>query len=56
MHSSWVRSSLRVLILVRTGLGRHEMRKLKGVANVQLPSGRIRIAEIHWYDAHGVGK
>jgi hypothetical protein len=31
-------------------------RKLKGVAQVRLSSGRIRTAEIHWYEAHGVGK
>jgi hypothetical protein len=29
---------------------------LKGVAQVRLSSGRIRTAEIHWYEAHGVGK
>jgi len=31
-------------------------RKLKGIAHVRLPSGRIRLAEIHWYESHGVGK
>ena len=31
-------------------------RKLKGVAFVRLPSGRVRHAEIHWYEAHGIGK
>lgn len=31
-------------------------RKLKGVAKVRLLSGRIRLAEIHWYEAHGIGK
>lgn len=31
-------------------------RKVKGVAQVRLPNGRIRTAEIHWYEAHGVGK
>jgi hypothetical protein len=30
--------------------------KLKGVASVRLPSGWIRPAEIHWYEAHGIGK
>jgi hypothetical protein len=29
---------------------------LKGVASVRLPDGRIRIAEVHWYEAHGIGK
>ena len=31
-------------------------RKLKGIAQVRLSSGRIRLAEVHWYEAHGVGK
>ena len=36
--------------------GRGRWRKLKGVARVRLLSGRIRLAEIHWYEAHGIGK
>jgi hypothetical protein len=36
--------------------GRAKWRKLKGVAQVQLPNGMIRVAEIHWYEAHGIGK
>ena len=31
-------------------------RKLKGVALVRLKEGMIRKAEVHWYEAHGVGK
>jgi hypothetical protein len=32
-------------------------RKLKGIATVRLHSnGRIRRAELHWYEAHGIGK
>ena len=36
------------------GAGR--WRKLKGVARVKLVNGTIRLAEIHWYEAHGIGK
>lgn len=36
------------------GTGR--WRKLKGVALVRLGSGRIRKAELHWYEAHGIGR
>lgn len=36
--------------------GKGRWRKLKGIANVELPSGRIRLAEVHWYEAHGIGK
>lgn len=31
-------------------------RKLKGVATVRLRNGRVRQAEVHWYEAHGIGK
>jgi hypothetical protein len=31
-------------------------RKLKGIAHVRLPNGRIRLAEIHWYESHGIRK
>jgi hypothetical protein len=36
--------------------GRGRWRKLKGVAKVRLQSGHIREAELHWYEAHGIGK
>ena len=36
--------------------GGNRWRKLKGVAEVRLSNGRIRKAEIHWYEAHGVGR
>jgi hypothetical protein len=36
------------------GIGR--WRKLKGIANVRLTDGTVRLAEIHWYEAHGIGK
>jgi hypothetical protein len=41
---------------LRKQYGGTKWRKLKGVANVRLPDGTIRLAEIHWYEAHGVGK
>ena len=36
------------------GLGR--WRKMKGVAMVKLTDGGLRRAEIHWYEAHGIGR
>jgi hypothetical protein len=36
--------------------GKGRWRKLKGIAQVQLPSGNIRLAEVHWYEAHGIGR
>jgi hypothetical protein len=35
--------------------GGRRWRKLKGTATVELPDGTICKAEIHWYEAHGVG-
>jgi hypothetical protein len=31
-------------------------RKMKGIASIQLAGGRIALAELHWYEAHGIGK
>jgi len=36
--------------------GRGRWRKLKGIAHVRLVDGTIRLAVIHWYEAHGLGK
>jgi hypothetical protein len=36
--------------------GRGRWRKLKGVATVRLRDGTVRQAEIHWYEAHGIGR
>jgi hypothetical protein len=35
--------------------GKGRWRKLKGTADVEFSDGTIRHAEIHWYEAHGVG-
>lgn len=34
--------------------GRGNWRKLKGVARIRLATGRVRLAELHWYEAHGI--
>jgi len=31
-------------------------RKMKGTARIRLRHGRVRLAELHWYEAHGIGK
>jgi hypothetical protein len=36
--------------------GRGRWRKRKGIATVQLPNGMIRRVELHWYEAHGIGR
>ncbi len=41
---------------MRKQCGAGQWRKLKGVATVRLANGRVQRAEIHWYEAHGIGK
>ncbi len=36
--------------------GQGRWRKLKGFASVTLPDGIIERAEVHWYEAHGLGR
>ncbi len=36
--------------------GGRRWRKLKGTAAVRLANGSVRRAELHWYEAHGVGR
>jgi hypothetical protein len=51
-----VGSRIRDLPRLRRLYGMGRWRKLKGVALVRLRSGRIRKAELHWYEAHGIGR
>jgi hypothetical protein len=44
---------IREIKRLRKQFGHGRWGKLKGVANVKLPSGRIRRVELHWYEAHG---
>ncbi len=36
--------------------GKGRWRKMKGEALIRLPSGMLWRAELHWYEAHGVGR
>jgi len=47
---------IRELERLRKQYGRGRWRKRKGVASVQLADGTVRLAEIHWYEATGIGK
>lgn len=51
-----VSTSIRDISRLRKQYGEGRWRKLKGVALIRLRSGRVRRAELHWYEAHGVGK
>ncbi|MGI8656723.1 MAG: hypothetical protein ACR2LC_16075 [Pyrinomonadaceae bacterium] len=51
-----VGSRIREIADLRREFGVGRWRKLKGVATVRLLNGRIRKVELHWYEAHGIGK
>ena len=51
-----VGGNIRDIMRVRKQYGVGRWRKMKGVANVRLQSGVIRKAELHWYEAHGIGR
>jgi hypothetical protein len=48
--------AIRELSRLRKLHGEGRWRKRKGFADVKLPNGTIRKAELHWYEASGVGK
>jgi hypothetical protein len=48
--------NIRDIMRIREKYGAGHWRKLKGFASVRLEDGRVRKAEIHWYEAHGIGK
>ena len=49
-------NSIREIRRLRKMYGLGRWRKLKGIARVRLPDRTICRAEIHWYEAHGIGK
>jgi hypothetical protein len=51
-----VGSAIRDLTRLRKLYGPGRWRKVKGIAMIRLRTGRVRRAELHWYEAHGVGR
>ncbi len=51
-----VGGKIRDIMRIQKQYGPGRWRKLKGLAKVRLDSGRMRRAELHWYEAHGVGR
>lgn len=49
-------SAIREIGRLRKFYGRGRWRKRKGVARVRLQDGTVRLAEVHWYEAHGIGR
>jgi len=48
--------SIHDLKRLRKQYGKGRWRKLKGFATVRLEDGTVHTAEIHWHEAHGMGK
>ncbi|HVS27394.1 MAG TPA: hypothetical protein VHE58_08895 [Burkholderiales bacterium] len=51
-----VGSSIREIGRLRKFYGRGRWKKRKGTTRVRLSDGSIRLAEVHWYEAHGIGR
>jgi len=49
-------AGIREIARLRKRYGRGRWRKRKGTAEIELPSGEIILAELHWYEAAGVGR
>ncbi len=47
---------IRELASLRGRYGAGNWKKKKGIATVQLEDGASAPAEVHWYEAHGIGK
>ncbi len=51
-----VGNRIRILPFLQKQYGKGRWRKLKGTATVRLSDNTIRLAEVHWFEAHGIGK
>lgn len=49
-------ASIREIARLRKMYGRGRWRKRKGIARVRLEDGEERLAELHWHEAHGIGR
>ena len=49
-------SGIREVARLRRLYGRGRWRKRKGIARIRLADGSIHVAELHWYEAAGIGR
>ena len=49
-------AGIRELPRLRRAHGPGNWRKWKGIVRIRLANGDIRLAELHWYEAHGIGR
>ena len=51
-----IENAIREIARLRKQYGQGHWRKFKGSATIRLNNGRVRRAELHWYEAHGIGR
>ena len=51
-----VGTAIRELPRLRRAYGPGRWRKMKGRATIRTFEGDVRDVEVHWYEAHGIGK
>lgn len=49
-------SGIREINRLRKIHGDGNWKKMKGIAHIRVASGQVYLAELHWYEAHGIGK
>ena len=49
-------SGIREVARLRRAYGQGRWRKRKGIARVRLSDGSVYLAELHWYEATGIGR
>jgi hypothetical protein len=49
-------AGIREIARLRRIHGRGRWRKCKGIARVRLADGAVHLAELHWYEAAGIGR
>jgi hypothetical protein len=47
---------IREIARLRKVCGRGRWRKRKGLARIRFPNGSVHLAELHWYEAAGIGR
>ena len=51
-----VGGGIRDIMRLQRQYGPGRWRKMKGFAKIRLHNGNIRRAELHWYEAHDIGR
>jgi hypothetical protein len=49
-------SGIREITRLHRAYGRARWRKRKGIARIRLSDGSVHLAELHWYEASGIGR